>query len=80
MPLGWYPLLTAGHTDGLEAIIRGVNQYARLIPVCDGDCMAWDVVLSSPSGSSEAPLAVQIAKGTVLYKTKLENHLQLIEL
>ena len=79
MPLGWYPLLRAGHTEGLEAIARGVDGRARVVPV-DGREMTWDVVLDDQSEPDEEPLAVQIAKGTVLYKTKLENHLQLIEL
>ena len=78
-PLGWYPLLTYGHTEGLEAIAKGVDRMARVVPVDDSE-MTWDVVLDAQSSPDEEPLAVQIAKGTVLYKTKLENHLQLIEL
>ncbi len=76
--LGWYPLLQAGQTEGLEAIVRGVDQRAQIVPV-KGQGMSWDVLLEQGSEAEEEPLAVQIAKGTVLYQTELENHLQLIE-
>jgi hypothetical protein len=33
-----------------------------------------DVLTEAPD-----PLAVQIAKGTVLYQTKLEDHIQLLQ-
>lgn len=83
MSMGWYPLLKAGNTEGLEAIARGVDNNARLVPV-EGSGMSWDVVLDAQTQTQheagDEPLAVQIAKGTVLHKTKLENHVQLIEL
>jgi hypothetical protein len=79
LSLGWFPLLREGHAEPLEALVRGVDQSARIVPV-DGTEMAWDVVLDPQCKGGEEPLAVQVAKGTVLYRTKLENHLQLIEL
>jgi hypothetical protein len=77
--LGWYPLLRAGETEGLEAIVKGVDPRATIAPVAGQD-MSWDVVLKAAAEPEEVPLAVQIARVTVLYKTALENHLQLIEL
>lgn len=72
--LGWYPLLAGGRTAGLEALVQGVDSRARLVPAGDG---AWDVRLGEqPAGES---LAVRVAKGTVLYTTKLEDHVQLLE-
>jgi putative component of membrane protein insertase Oxa1/YidC/SpoIIIJ protein YidD len=76
-PLGWMPLLQdGGAATPLEALIQGVEPRARLVPV-DGDGAAWDVHLGAEP--AEEPLAVQIAKGTVLYTTELENHIQLLE-
>lgn len=79
LSLGWYPLLRDGDAEGLSAIVKGVDRRAQIKPV-DGVDLAWDVVLDAQADHIEEPLAVQIAKGTVLYQTKLENHLQLIEL
>ncbi len=76
-PLGWYPLLQQGvDAPGLEALVQGVDARARLTPV-SGEAAAWDVQLEE--APVEEPLAVQIAKGTVLYSTQLENHVQLLE-
>lgn len=76
-PRGWMPLLQDGGTAApLEALIQGVDPRARLVPVEDDD-VAWDVHLSDEP--AEEPLPVQIAKGTVLYRTQLENHIQLLE-
>ena len=77
--LRWYPLLRAGETEGLEAIVKGVDPRATIAPVV-GQYMSWDVVIKAAVEPEEVPLAAQIARGTVLYKTALENHLQLIEL
>lgn len=76
-PLGWYPLLQQGvDAPGLEALVQGVDARARLTPA-SGEAAAWDVKLAE--APIEEPLAVQIAKGTVLYSTQLENHVQLLE-
>ena len=42
--------------------------------------MAWDISVGARTAAVEEPLSVQIAKGTVLYKTRLKNHIQLLEL
>jgi len=76
-PLGWFPLLQAGPAPALEALVQGINPRARLIPVA-GAGAAWDITLVEQP--AEEPLAVQVAKGTVLYNTQLENHLQLLEI
>jgi hypothetical protein len=74
---GWLPLLQDGGAAApLEALIQGVEPRARLLPV-DGDGPAWDVRLDDDP--VEEPLAVQIAKGTVLYTTRLEDHVQLLQ-
>jgi len=76
-PLGWYPLLQhGGEAPGLEALVQGVDARARLTPV-PGQAAAWNVQLAE--AAAEVPLAVQIAKGTVLYSTQLESHVQLLE-
>lgn len=74
-PLGWYPLLQAGRTAGLEALVQGVDPRARLVRA--GARGSWDICIGDQP--AEEPLAVQVAKGTVLYTTKLENHIQLLE-
>ncbi|MEH6582739.1 MAG: hypothetical protein V7754_12440 [Halioglobus sp.] len=75
-PRGWFPLLLANEASGLEALVQGVDPLARLVSV-PGDKMAWDVEIQELP--AEAPMAVQIARGTVLYTTTLENHIQLLE-
>ncbi len=73
---GWYALLLDGKTAGLEALAQGVDPRARLHPV-DGNGRTWEVRIGEQPG--EESLAVQVAKGTVLYATQLENHVQLLE-
>ena len=41
--------------------------------------MAWDVAIDASSSAVEEPLAVQIAKGTVLYQTRFEDHIPLLQ-
>ena len=76
LPLGWFPLLQAGEAPGLAALVQGVDPRARLVPADDGS-RAWEIQIGEQS--TEEPLAVQIAKGTALYTTKLENHTQLLK-
>ncbi len=76
-PLGWFPLVQdGGEAPALEALVQGVDRRARLVPVA-GETAAWEVQLAA--APADEPLAVQIAKGTVLYGTQLENHIQLLE-
>lgn len=76
--LGWYPLLQAGDVSGLEALLRGVDPGVSLAPAPSGG-MAWDIRVGVPGATVEEPLSVQIAKGTVLYSAKLEDHIELIQ-
>ena len=75
---GWLALLQAGKTGGLEALIRGIFPGATLQPV-GSNGMAWDVAVDASSSAVEEPLAVQIAKGTVLYQTRFEDHIPLLQ-
>lgn len=76
--LGWFPLLMSGVSDGLEGLIKGIDPKATLLP-SDDQAMAWDIVIDESLELADEPLSVQIAKGTVLYKTRLSDHIQLLE-
>lgn len=75
---GWFATLARGQTAGLEAILKGVDPRARLVNR-EADKLTWDIVVDDVLVESPDPLAVQIAKGTVLYQTKLEDHIQLLQ-
>ncbi len=75
--LGWYSLLPLGKTAGLEAILKGVNPRAQL--QATEAALSWNIVIDENATIGDEPLAVQIAKGTVLYQTKLENHIPLLQ-
>ncbi len=75
---GWFNLLKAGQLSGLEALLQGIDSKARLQAVA-GEQLAWDVVLDEAAVPAEEPLAVQIAKGTVLYQTHFEDHIPLLQ-
>jgi len=79
LSLGWFAALQRGQTAGLEAIMKGVDPRAQLV-ARDGDAMSWDIIVDEILVESPDPLAVQIAKGTVLYQTKLEDHIQLLQI
>lgn len=76
--LGWFALLQRGLDSGLEGLVKGVDPRAR-IDALDGEHKAWEIILDSTGEPGEAPLPVQIAKGTVLYQTRLENHVTLLQ-
>lgn len=76
--LGWFGLLQAGETAGLEALLAGIDPRVRLAPL-DDTAMAWDIKLDSQAEVIEEPLAVQIGKGTVLYRTQFEDQLPLLQ-
>ena len=75
---GWFGLLKTGRTEGLEALVKGIDPKASLQPVA-GDGLAWDITIDASADTDEEPLAVQIAKGTVLYKTQFEDHIPLLQ-
>ncbi len=78
LALGWYSLLLLGKTAGLEAILHGINPQATL--TAGSSPLHWVVNIDNTAPPVSGPLPVQIAKGTVLYQTKLDNHLQLLQL
>ncbi len=75
--LGWYSLLPQGKTAGLEAIIHGINPQATL--TAGNSPLHWIINIDNTAPSVSDPLPVQIAKGTVLYQTKLEDHIPLLQ-
>lgn len=76
--LGWLPLIKSGVIDGLEGLIKGIDPKATLVQSSD-QTMAWQIVIDESLEVADEPLSVQIAKGTVLYKTQLNDHIQLLE-
>jgi hypothetical protein len=78
-PWGWPILLARGMSGGLEGLVRGVDPRARVVP-CAGRDWAWEIVIDELADPTQEPLPVQVAKGTVLYQTQLENHIQLLQL
>ncbi len=74
---GWFSLLKTGKTDGLEALLKGIDSKAVLLPIVDKE-MTWEIVIDENVVPSEEPLPVQIAKGTVVYKTQLKEHISLL--
>lgn len=76
--LGWYSLLPPGKTAGLEGIIKGVDSRASL--TAGNSPMHWLITLEESASASAEPLPVQIAKGTVLYQTRLEDHIPLLQM
>jgi hypothetical protein len=76
---GWYPLLLSGRLEGLQSLLQGIDPRASVERV-PGKVLSWLVQLQDRPSSVEDPLAVQVAKGTVLYSTRLEDHIELLQL
>ncbi len=72
---GWSRLLRNGEIAGLLGLVRGVNPRASVEADADG----YLVKLEASAEPAEDPLSVQIARGSVLYKTQLQDHIQLLE-
>ncbi len=79
LPCTWYALLERGIDSGLLALVQGVNRCATIRPV-DGTPLCWDIEITAVDQVEEEPFAVQVAKGTVLYQTQLEDHVQVLQL
>jgi hypothetical protein len=77
-PYGWHALLARGMTGGLEGLVRGVDPRARIVR-SDSSQMTWDIVIEESGEVAAEPLSVQVAKGTVLYQTRLQDHIQLLQ-
>ncbi len=77
---GWYGLLAAGLTEGLDALVKGIDRHAS-ITACGA--MSWNITLANAAElideAAEEPVPVQIAKGTLLYQAKLTDHVQLLQ-
>lgn len=78
-PYGWHALLSRGMSGGLEGLVKGVDPRAR-IARSDKGPLTWEIIIDEVAGSVEEPLSVQVAKGTVLYQTRLQDHIQLLQL
>lgn len=81
-PYGWHALLARGMDGGLEGLVKGVNPRARIERSTAGP-LAWEIRVDDADGGDggeEEPLAVQVAKGTVLYQTRLKDHIPLLRL
>jgi hypothetical protein len=81
-PRGWYRVLqndtdtvAGGNGSALAGLVRGVNRRACVTAVEDG----WVVEIAESAEAAEDPFSVQIARGSVLYRTQLEDHVQLLE-
>ena len=77
-PCGWTALLAEGMDAGLEGLVRGVDTRAS-ITRSDAGPLAWEIHIDEAAVALEEPLSVQVAKGTVLYKTRLKDHIQLLQ-
>ena len=75
---GWQAVLKAGMTEGLAGLVRGVSRRARVTACGEQGALCWDISLDG--ADEEEPLAVQIAKGTVLYQTRLRDRVQLLQM
>lgn len=76
--LGWYSLLPLAKTAGLEGIIKGIDPRASL--TTSNAAMHWHITIDENAEVAPEPLPVQIAKGTVLYQTQLEDHISLLQI
>ncbi|MGB1140013.1 MAG: hypothetical protein ACPG1A_03875, partial [Halioglobus sp.] len=77
-PYGLYQLLASGRDAGLEALVRGIDPRAVVIPV-EGQAMAWRITLEEGAELRDEPLSVQIAKGTLAYSTQFHDHIALLQ-
>ncbi len=76
---GWYACLERGKADGLDALVKGIDPRARIVRK-DSIRPSWEIIIDESEGAQEESLPVQIAKGTVLYQTKLKDHIQLLQI
>ena len=75
---GWFGLLKKGKTEGLEALVKGIDRKATLQRV-EADGLVWDITIDAAASVGEDPLPVQVAKGTVMYQTRFEDRIQMLE-
>lgn len=75
--LTWLSLLDMGFADGLTALVQGVDHRACCERLAPGQ---WRIAIRGEGEAAAEPLAVQIAKGTVLYQTRFDDRVQLLQL
>ncbi len=73
----WFNLLLSGRDEGLAALVQGIDSRARIAPT--ERALQWQVTVDPDAIPAEAPLSVQVAKGTPLSNFKLENHIELLD-
>lgn len=78
MPFGWQALLARGMSGGFDGLVRGVDPRARVVRCMDRD-WGWEIVIEERADLLPDPLPVQVAKGTVLYQTRLEDRIPLLQ-
>ena len=78
MPYGWHTLLARGMCGGLDGLVSGVDPRARIVR-SDKSLLAWEIVIGELEHIEAEPLPIQIAKGTVLYQTRLKDYIQLLQ-
>lgn len=79
MPYGWAALLARGLDGGLLGLVQGVDPRARIEQVSSNP-LVWEIGIDRDAAAVEEPLAVQVAKGTVLYQTQLQDRIALLQL
>lgn len=75
---GWFNLLVSGRDEGLIALVQGIDNCANVSPT--KNALEWQITIDPKAEAIEPPLAVQVAKGTPLYKFTLENHVELLDI
>ena len=78
LPYGWHALMARGMIGGLDGLVKGVDPRARILQR-DSARLAWEIAIDESGSAIEEPLAVQVAKGTVLYQTRLKDYIQLLQ-
>jgi len=78
MPHSWFSLLAGGADTALESLVRGIDPAARVTRSGPG-AMRWEITTGAQI-EEEEPLAVQVARGAVLYRTQMEDRLALLEI
>ena len=78
LPYSWHALLARGMSGGLDALVKGVDRRARILRR-DSARLAWEISIDESGSAIEEPLAVQVAKGTVLYQTRLKDYIPLLQ-
>jgi hypothetical protein len=78
MPYSWYALLARGMCGGLNGLVRGVDRRARVLRSA-ANRLAWEIIIDEVADTEVESLSVQVAKGTVLYQTRLKDYIQLLQ-